>query len=417
MKDSGKECDGIPADVAAEAERLARGAEILPAGVAGLARKLQEARSEGRVLRVKLGVDPTSSDLHLGHAVVLRALRRFQDAGHQAVLIVGGFTAQLGDPTGRNKTRPQLTGDDVAANADTYLAQVGSILDMTRLEVVDNSTWFSAMTLGAMLKLASQATVNQLVAKEAFGQRLDRQEPVGLHELFYPLLQGHDSVMVKADVELGGSDQRFNILAGRQMQLGSGQPAQVAMLLPLLTGIDGEKKMSKSLGNAIGLKDAPADMFARTMRIPDRLIVSFFELATAASAEDVAGVRARMEADGANPKDLKEELARRLVVEFHGEAAADAALAEWRRVHSERLAPEAMPSHVVSSPVPLVRLMVELSLAESNTKARKLIEGGAVRIDGVKVEDAGATVPVPSESGVVLSVGRRKFARLTAARS
>lgn len=394
-----------------EAKALCRGAEVLPEGVNGLARRIQDVRSEGRVLRVKLGVDPTSCDLHLGHSHVLRALRRFQDGGHQVVLIVGGFTAQIGDPSGRNTTRPSLTAEAVAANARTYLAQVGLILDMEKVEVVNNQDWLGSMDLTRILKLASLVTANQLLAKESFGERVGKQQPVALHELFYPVLQGFDSVEVRADVEIGGSDQRFNVLMGRQLQPQFGQKPQLAMLLPLLPGTDGVRKMSKSFDNSIGLTDAADEVFGKCMRIPDNLIVQWFELLTTLGGDEIEAVKAELGSAG-NPKDSKERLARQLVLQLHGEVAAQAALDTWKRVHSAREAPAEMPSHVVASPVGLVDIMVEAKLAPSKTQARNLIKGGGVRLAGEKVSDLGLTVQVPAPEGVVLQVGRRQFVRL-----
>lgn len=400
----------------AEAKLLASGCvTVAPDGVEGLARKIKEVRSQGRVLRVKLGFDPTSPHLHLGHAVVLFKLRRFQEMGHQVVLIIGGFTAQIGDPSGRTKTRPALTEKEVAANADTYLAQVGAILDASKVEIVNNSDWLAGMTFPEVLKLASKVTANQLLAKEGFGERLAKQQPLALHELFYPVLQGFDSVSVKADVEIGGTDQLFNLLMGRQLQAIHGMETQVALTMPLLEGTDGVRKMSKSFGNAIGLDDSPEDMFGRTMRLADELIVKFFELATTLPAAEIDEVRRQLPPIGnGNPKDAKEKLAHRLVLQFHGEAAADAALAGWKRVHSERLAPETMPSHVVSAPIALTKVLVNTGLAASGNQARKLIEGGAVRLDGLKVTEVRLELSVPEASGRVLSVGRRddKFVRL-----
>jgi len=394
-----------------EAKALCRGAEVLPEGANGLARRIQEARGEGRVLRVKLGVDPTSCDLHLGHSVVLRALRRFQEHGHQVVLIVGGFTAQIGDPTGRNTTRPALTAEAVAANARTYLAQVGLILNLEKVEVVNNLSWLGSMDLNRVLKLASLVTANQLLAKESFGERIGKQQPVALHELFYPVLQGFDSVEVRADVEIGGSDQRFNVLMGRQLQMHLGQKPQLAMLLPLLPGIDGQRKMSKSFGNSIGLTDAADQVFGKCMRIADELIVPWFELLTALSGDEVEAVQAEL-ASGSNPKGAKERLARQLVLQLHGEGAAQAAFDAWRRVHCERKVPAEMPSHVVASPVGVIDLMVQTDLAASKTQARNLIKGGGVSLAGERVSDLNLKVPVPAADGIVLQVGWRKFVRL-----
>ncbi|HEY9774422.1 MAG TPA: tyrosine--tRNA ligase [Planktothrix sp.] len=400
----------LPPEVLAEAKELTRGAEVLPDGTEGLARRIMEARKENRVLRVKLGVDPTGSSLHLGHSVVLRCLRRFQDRGHQAVLIIGGFTAQIGDPSGRNSARPQLSAEEVAANASTFLSQVEHILDLTKTEVRNNADWLNPAVLW---QLATQVTVNQLLAKEGFAERLKKQEPVGLHELFYPLLQGFDSVEVNADIEIGGTDQRFNVLQGRDQQSRLGKLPQMALLMPILEGTDGTRKMSKTFGNAIGLKDHADDMFAKCMRLPDALIVKFFELSTSVGDEELARIKAELEG-GANPKDLKERLATQVVLEQHGRNAADAALAEWRHVHSQRQIPTTMPSHVVPEPIELRRLLVATWLSTSLSQARNDVTAGAVSIDGAKMDNATTLVAVPPAGGTVLRRGR-KFIRLVPA--
>ncbi len=401
----------IAQDILQEAQELARGAEILPEGTTGLARKIQAARMSGRVLRVKLGVDPTSTDLHLGHAVVFRKLRRFQEFGHQIVLIIGGFTAQIGDPSGRNSTRPPLTREQVNANAETYLNQMGLILDMEKTEVVNNADWLAPMTLNEVLKLASLVTVNQLLAKEAFGDRLEKQLPIGLHELFYPLAQGYDSVAIRADVELGGTDQRFNILQGRELQPQYGQEQQLALLLPLLEGTDGVQKMSKSYNNYIGLKESPDDMFGKCMRIPDELILKYFELTTTLTGAEIDQIKSALDLGG-NPKDAKEKLARQVVLQYHGQSLADKALEEWKRVHSQRLIPEEMPLYVVKSPTQLFRLIVESKLAGGSGEAKRLVQEGGVRLDGQQEKDPNFEVGVPGSEGVVLQVGRRKFVKL-----
>ncbi len=399
---------------------LTLGAEILPGGDAALAELLALAESENRPLRIKLGVDPTSLDLHLGHAVVLRALKRFQDAGHQVVLLIGGFTATIGDPTGRDVTRPALTAAQVAVNAETYLVQAAKILDMARTEVVNNIDWLGTMPSAELMRLISLVSVNQLLAKDSFGVRIENQQSVGVHELVYPALQGFDSVHLRADIEVGGSDQRFNVLMGRQLQGHFGQKPQLAMLLPLLEGTDGVQKMSKSLGNSISLQDAPDHMFAKCMRIPDDKIVRWFTLATAAGAGEITQVEASLAA-GVNPKVLKEALAMRVVSELHGNDAGRTALANWQRVHCKRQAPEHMEEHNIASahgsksgsgPL-LVDVLVSSGLAPSRNQARKLIAGGGVRLDGVKVEDAALVVGLAASAGAVLQVGRRKFVRLS----
>lgn len=387
------------------------GAMVLPGSQSALADLLAKAESEGRPLRIKLGVDPTSADLHLGHAVVLRALKRFQDAGHQIILLIGGFTATIGDPTGRDVTRPALTSEQVAVNAKTYLEQAGKIIDLSRTEVVNNNDWLGAMSAAQLVSLTSMVTVNQLLAKDSFGTRIEKQQSVAVHELLYPVLQGFDSVHLRADIEVGGSDQRFNVLMGRQLQALFKQEPQLALLMPLLEGTDGVQKMSKSLGNSIGLRDAPDDMFAKCMRIPDDKIVRWFELATSASFSEVAEV-AGMLVDGINPKDLKERLAKRIVAEMHGAEAGDQAFASWQAVHCQRLAPAEMAELEVAAATPVVDLLVAAELAPSRNQARQLIKGGGVRLNDVKVQDEKLVVTVTAGSSSVLQVGRRKFVRL-----
>lgn len=401
----------IPQAILDEAKELCRGAEVLPDGERGLARRIHEARQKGHQLRVKLGVDPTSTDLHIGHAVVFRKLRRFQDFGHQVVLIIGGFTAQIGDPTGRNSTRPPLTAEQVAANAQTYLEQMGVILDLEKTELVNNADWLADMSLKDVLKLASSATANQLLAKEGFGSRLDKQLPVGFHELFYPLLQAYDSVAIKADIELGGTDQRFNILQGRELQPHYGLEPQMALFVPLLEGTDGVQKMSKSYGNYIGLKESPTDMFGKCMRVPDELILKYFELATTLSGSEIDEIRAQLE-QGGNPKDAKEKLAQQIVMLYHGQAAAAKALDEWHTVHSQRQIPDDIASFQLKEKTQLFRVIVDSKLAAGTGEAKRLAQEGAVRLDGEQVKDPLYEVAIPKAEGCVLQVGRRKFVRL-----
>lgn len=406
-----EEHQSIPQDILAEALELARGAEILPEGPLGLAKRIYSNRRAGKPLRVKLGVDPTSTDLHVGHAVPLRKLRRFQEFGHQVVLIIGGFTAQIGDPSGRNATRPQLTPEQVKTNATTYLQQVDSILDLSKTEIVNNSDWLAQMTLSDVLALASKVTANQLLAKEAFGDRLEQQLPIGFHELFYPLLQGYDSIAICSDIELGGTDQRFNILQGRELQPSYGQNPQLGMFLPLLEGTDGKKKMSKTYGNYIALKDPPIEMFGKCMSIPDPLILKYFELATTLSGQEIDDVKLQLE-QGGNPKEAKTLLARQIVGQYHGPGAAEHACEEWDRVHSQKCAPEQMSSHSVSVPIPLFRLLHESGLTKSTGEAKRLILEGGVRLDGEQMKDPLLQISLPPGESKVLQVGRRKFVRL-----
>ena len=403
--------ENIPQDIIEEATELCRGAEVLPEGAMGLARRIYQARKEGRPLRAKLGVDPTAADMHIGHAVVLRKLKRFQDYGHQVVLIIGGFTARIGDPTGRNATRPPLTAEDVTRNAETYLSQIELILDLSKVEMTNNADWLDPLSLKDVIKLASTVTANQLLAKEAFGNRLDQQQPVSFHELFYPLLQAYDSVAIRSDIELGGTDQRFNILQGRELQPCYGQDAQMAMLLPLLEGTDGVKKMSKTYNNYIALKDSPDDMFGKCMRIPDELIIKYFELASSFTGKEIDEVKEMLE-KGGNPKDAKEKLGQRLVLQYHGEAASEAALATWKKVHSEKQIPDDMPSHTVTEPTALFRIMVDAKLCGGSGEAKRLVQEGGVRINGEQVKDPNQQVSVENGSDLVLQVGRRKFVKL-----
>jgi len=406
------EKEGIPLAILEEAQELCRGAEVLPEGAMGLARKIHQAQKAGRKLRAKLGVDPTSTDLHLGHAVVFRKLRRFQEYGHQVVLIIGGFTAQIGDPTGRNTTRPPLTLEMVQANAQTYLNQMGLILDLEKTEVVNNNDWLAPLNMNDVIKLAASVTANQLLAKEAFGDRLDKQQPVSFHELFYPLLQAYDSVAIKADVELGGTDQRFNILQGRELQPKYNLEPQMAMLLPLLEGTDGVKKMSKSYGNYIGLKEPAVDMFGKCMRIPDELILKYFELATTLTGAQIDEVEQLHLKEGGNPKDAKLKLAAQIVEQYHGAGAGQKQLEEWNKVHSEGQAPEDMPSHAVAVPTALFRLMVESKLTNGTAEAKRLVQDNGVKLDGETAKDPNEQISLAAGESKVLQVGRRKFVRL-----
>ncbi len=405
--------DSIPPEIMEEARELCRGTEVLPEGARGLAKRIKHCRDNGRVLRVKLGVDPTHTDLHIGHAVLFRKLKRFQDFGHQVVLIIGGFTAQIGDPSGRNSTRPPLTAADVKANAETYLNQIGIILDLKKTEVTNNADWLAPLNLNDLLKLASRVTTNQLLAKEAFGDRIEKQLPVFFHELFYPLLQGYDSVAIKSDIELGGTDQRFNILMGRELQPHYQIEPQLAMFLPLLEGTDGEKKMSKSYNNYVGLKDEPDDMFGKCMRIPDHLLIKYFELATSLTGREIDEIKTALEA-GSNPKDSKERLAEQVVRQYHGEDAAKQATLSWQRVHSQKQVPADMPLHVVSEPTQLFRILVDAQMSASTSDAKRLIQEGGVRIDGEQVKDPILLISLAGDESQVVQVGRRKFVRLSA---
>jgi len=370
----------------------------------------------GRPLRVKLGLDPSAPDLHLGSAIVLRKLRQFQDLGHEAIIVIGDFTAMIGDPTGRRQARPMLSAEGVAANAATYREQYGRILDPARTRVVFNSQWLSPMVFADVVRLTSQATVARVLERDDFATRLRTGVPIHLHELLYPLCQAQDSVALEADVELGGTDQKFNNLMGRELQREVGQPPQVVVLTPLLPGLDGVEKMSKSLGNAIGITEPPGEMFGKAMSIPDPLMPMYFEYATEVPLDEVAAVTRGLKDATLHPRDAKRRLARAIVAQWHGEAAARDAEAAFDRVFVDGDLPQDIPETVISSDdapggqVRLVKLLVLAGLAESNSDARRLISQGGVALDGGRSHDVDAVVTV--RTGLVVRVGRRRFARI-----
>lgn len=377
-------------------DRLKRGTLSLVS-----ADELKKKLDSGRVLRVKLGVDPTSSDLHLGHSVVLTKLRQFQDLGHVAVLIIGDFTAMVGDPSGRDSTRPTLTAAEVKANAATYQEQAFKILDKSRTELHFNSEWLTPFMKDRLLDTLKRHTVQQVLAREDFKKRIAENSPISLLEVMYPLFQGYDSVAVKADVELGGNDQLTNLLMGRKMQVDAGQEPQVALTVPLLVGLDGEKKMSKSYGNSIGLNDSPNDMFGKTMRVNDALMLDYYTLLTDA---DLAEVKAR------HPMQAKKALARILVGKYHGGAAADAALAYFEATFSKKEQPViAEGDEKQVSQTVLSKIIAEVT-GSSGSEARRLVEQGGVQIDGVKVTVDG---PVKDKTSFTLKVGKHKFFKIS----
>ena len=368
--------------------------------------KLERGVSEKTPLRVKLGMDPTAPDIHLGHTVVLRKLRQFQDLGHRAVLIIGDYTARVGDPSGQSKTRPALTGDEIEANLATYLDQVGLVLDTEKLEMRRNSEWFEPLRFADVLRLASATTVARMLERDDFAKRMDKNAPVSLHELLYPVMQGHYSVEVRADVELGGTDQTFNLLVGRDFQRAAGQEPQVAITMPLLVGLDGTEKMSKSLDNYVGVTDAANEMFGKCMSIPDALMANYLELLTDLPLEEVSRL-----ANAIHPREAKERLALMVTASYHGEDAAVTAAEGFRRVFSEKKLPDEMPElALAAAPVGLLKLLVEAGHAKSTSEARRLVTGGGVSIDGEKMTDPKAEV-APAD-GAVLRTGRRRFARL-----
>ena len=406
-----------PVDVSRQLQVLrSSAAEIIPEDE--FEAKLSRSAREGRPLRVKLGIDPSAPDLHLGHAVVLGALRRFQDLGHTAVLIVGDMTGRVGDPSGQSQTRPMLTPEELDDNAVTYLEQAGKVLDMGRAEVRRNSEWLAGLGFTDVARLASVLTVARLLERDDFSERYRSGQPISLSEFLYPLMQGYDSVAIEADVELGGTDQTFNLLVGRDIQRAHGKEPQVAFTLPLLPGTDGERKMSKSFGNQIGLTDPPDEQFGKTMRIPDRLIATWFRLCTGLPPEELDSIERGLADGSLHPGEQKRRLAREITARYHGPEAARAAEERFDIVHREH----EVPADVPEAPIPpeavqdgrvwLPRLLAATGLASSNADARRLIEQGGVRLDGTPVTDPDAEFAPSDLMGRVVQVGRRRFLRL-----
>ncbi|MEY4723220.1 MAG: hypothetical protein RLZZ324_733 [Candidatus Parcubacteria bacterium] len=365
--------------------------------------------ASGKQLRIKLGMDPTSPDLHLGHAMQLRKLREFQDMGHKIVLIIGDYTAMIGDPSGKSKTRPPLTKKEVDANAKTYLAQAGKILDIKKVEVHKNSEWFSKLKFLDVLALTTKFTVARMIERDDFEKRLAAGTDVHMHELLYPMMQAYDSVMLKADVEIGGTDQMFNILAGRELQKKSGMAEQCCMFLgPTLVGTDGVKKMSKSLGNYVGITDAPDEMFGKVMTVPDALLRDWFSLTTDVMPAEVDALLAA----GKNPRDAKVRLAREIITQYHSAKAADAAEARFVQVFKNKEVPDDVPTIALKAgQTSLIAILVEAKLAASNGEARRLIAEGGVRVAGEVQKDIAATVVV-GKTPILIQKGKRHFVNI-----
>jgi len=376
-----------------------------------LGQRLAEADLAGRPLRIKLGLDPTAPDIHLGHTVVLRKMRQFQDFGHKAVLIIGDYTARIGDPSGANKTRPVLSPEQIESNATTYFHQAGQILDTApdRLEIRYNSQWLDRLTLAELLRLASRKTVAQMIQRDSFRRRLDAEQDVFLHEMLYPIMQGYDSVCVQSDVELGGTDQTFNNLVGRDLQKASGQKPQIVIVMPILAGLDGREKMSKTKGNYIGVTDEPNDMFGKAMSIPDDLMRNYFTLLTDMPAEQI---KVMTDPEATHPRKAKAELGRLIVEQYYDKDTAEAAAAEFDRVYQQHDDPTEMPEIAVSQgPIGIVNLICLADFAESRAQAKRLVKQGAVSIDRDKIDSIDETLE-PSD-GQVLKVGKHRFGRLT----
>jgi tyrosyl-tRNA synthetase len=377
--------------------------------------KLARSAETGRPLRVKLGADPTAPDIHLGHTVVIRKLRHFQELGHTVTFLIGDFTGLIGDPSGKSATRPQLTREEIAANAETYKKQIFKLLDPDRTEVRFNSEWMDRLGSDGFVRLASHVTVKQILERDDFQRRLAEERPVALHELLYPLTQGYDSVALEADVELGGTDQKFNLLMGRNLQREYGQAPQVAFITPLLEGTDGVQKMSKSLGNYVGIDEPPAEMFGKLMSISDELMWRYYELLTDLAPADVDEMRRRAAAGEANPRDAKVSLAKRVIADFHSAAAADAAEDEFVRRFRNKEVPDEVETVGVDAEagsLPLARLLALTGLASSVAEGRRLVEQGGVRVGGVRQTDPGVVVGAKSGEDLLIQVGKRRFLRV-----
>ena len=403
----------VPPDVVEALEILSSGAaQILPAD--GLRERLLAARRENRPLRVKLGIDPSGTDLTLGHAVVLRKLRQFQDLGHTAVLVVGGFTGQVGDPSGRTATRAAQSAEDVVANARGYFDQVMRILDPDRTEVVNNADWLGVMSLADILGYTRRITVAQLLERDDFARRFQAQQPISLSEFIYPLLQGIDSVEIRADIELGGTDQTFNNLVGRELQRSRGRAPQAVLTVPLLVGTDGVEKMGKSLGNYIAIAEPAAEQFGKLMSIPDTLIGTYARLCTALHPREVDALEADAAAGGAAANRAKRTMARAVVALYHGDDAASEAENRFDAVFRRREVPQDVPEHPLpdGDPLHLPALLVATGLAPSTSQARRDIDSGAVRIGGEQVPARGYDVARDQLAGAVLASGKRKLVRL-----
>ncbi|MDA8097623.1 MAG: tyrosine--tRNA ligase [Desulforudis sp.] len=402
-------------DLAAQLEIIRRGVvEIIPEEE--LAAKLRRSLATGKPLRVKLGLDPTAPDIHLGHTVVLQKLKQFQDLGHQVFLVLGDYTGRIGDPSGKSETRKQLTEEAVLANVRTYEEQIFKILSPEKTNIVFNSQWLAPLNFAQVLELSSKYTVARMLERDDFEKRFRSQLPISIHEFFYPLMQGYDSVALEADVELGGTDQKFNLLMGRTLQREYGQEPQIAITMPLLEGLDGVQKMSKSLGNYVGITEPPGEMYGKIMSLADELMARYFELVAPLSMEELKGINADLAVGRLHPRDAKMLLARTIVATFHGAAAAETAQSEFKKVFQQHELPTDIPLFRVPADalsngrIWLPKLMLLSHLASSTSEARRYIKEGAVKVNGEK------TVEVDTEleavSGTIVQVGKRKFIRL-----
>jgi len=373
--------------------------------------KLEKSAATGKPLRVKLGADPTSPDIHLGHTVVIRKLRAFQELGHTAIFLIGDFTGMIGDPSAKNATRPQLSREEIEANAETYKQQIFKLLDPEKTVIDFNSRWMDTLGSAGFLRLAAHVTVRQILERDDFQQRLEANRPLALHEVMYPLVMAYDSVALEADVELGGTDQKFNLLMGRNLQREYGQESQVAVITPLLEGTDGVQKMSKSLGNYIGINEPPQEIFGKVMSISDELMWRYYELCTDLSIPEISALRKN--ADERNPRDIKADLAKRIVADFYSETEARKAAEEFDAMFRNKQAPDVVEERALGSgPWKLPKLLVELALVSSMAEARRLIEQGGVYVEGERRTQTDFEVGLTADRSILIQVGKRRFVRV-----
>ncbi len=397
------------ASISKQLEELRRGTEEIL-----LEDELKQRLSSGSPLKVKAGFDPTAPDLHLGHTVLLNKMRQFQEFGHEIIFLIGDFTGLIGDPSGKTATRPPLTPEEVSANAETYEHQVYKILDPDRTRLEFNSRWMTDLSAADLIQLAAKHTVARMLERDDFRKRYESNKAIAIHEFLYPLVQGYDSVALEADVELGGTDQKFNLLVGRQLQQAYGQPPQVVLTMPLLVGLDGVNKMSKSMNNAIGITEAPGEMFGKLMSISDDLMWRYFELLSFKSLDEIQGFKQQV-ADGENPRDIKYLLAEELVTRFHDKGAADQARRDFIARHRHGAIPDVMDERELYSAEPVLSIapiLRDAGLTSSSSEALRMVSQGAVRIDGERVDDPKLTVEVDG-TPKVFQVGKRRFARVT----
>ncbi|MCI0502552.1 MAG: tyrosine--tRNA ligase [Fusobacteria bacterium] len=383
--------------------------EIVP--MDDLEKKLARSIKEQKPLKIKLGLDPSAPDIHLGHTVVLQKLKQFQDLGHEVILLIGDFTGRIGDPTGKSATRKQLTEEEINNNGETYKKQIFKILDPLKTRIVYNSHWLASFSFEDVIRLAAKTTVARILERDDFKKRYESNQPIGIHEFFYPLMQGFDSVELKADIELGGTDQKFNLLMGRNLQKEYGQEGQVALMMPILEGLDGVQKMSKSLGNYIGVEDVPKEMFGKVMSISDDMIIRYFTLATDVSGEEIGRIKKEME-EGKNPRDYKVLLAKKIISQYYDAKAADEAEKEFIDLFANKLIPDDVPDIIVDieedSTVWLPKLLSIMKLVGSTSDGKRLVEQGGVKINGEKVLEDQVSV----KNGMVIQAGKRKFGRI-----